>query len=186
MNTYHNFDLVADAVEYDEAGRVRMFRVRVLDSPVGQAERAETVKLPSSLWDQLDALERRSLDAHPDEQVALGRVLGALILPPYARRMFERSLDRIDDADGLRLRLRLDNALSDYPWEFAYLGSSSGDLNQRGFLTLNPRTSIVRHQDVALPAGTGSALRPADGFWWRCPRLTVNLGSSIYRPNSVS
>ena len=59
------------------------------------------------------------------------------------------ALDGLAAGDGLRVRLRLDPALADLPWEFAWLERQAGQRDSTGFLALDPRISIVRHQTVA-------------------------------------
>jgi hypothetical protein len=81
----------------------------------------------------------------------LGEVLAGLLLPPYARTLFARSLDRLRDDEGLRLRLRLADELADFPWEFAYIQDARGERTPSSFLALDPRISIVRHEALAVP-----------------------------------
>jgi hypothetical protein len=131
--------------------------VSVFDSPVGQGEKQETVAVALDLEQQVRKLARRSAWANNVvKQIELGRVLADMLLPSYARKLLSESLKRLRDGEGLRLRLRLDGNLGWIPWEYLYL---SGEHTTGGFLALNPRISIVRHDALALP-----------GDWFEAPQ----------------
>ena len=148
---FHDLVLVADDVQRRNGdGQVDTFSVRVFDSPVGQGERKEQVTVPD-LYQQLRFLENRTLDNKVEKQIALGQELADLLLPPYARMLFRESLMRLGDDEGLRLRLRLDDALVDFPWEYVYIQETRGENVSSGFLALDPRISIVRHEAIAIP-----------------------------------
>jgi hypothetical protein len=69
----------------------------------------------------------------------------------------------------LRLRLRLDDALADIPWEYAFISRTRGEQTADGFLALDPRISIVRHEALAVP-----------GDWFGAPsrrRVLVAMAS---------
>jgi hypothetical protein len=52
----------------------------------------------------------------------------------------------------VRLRLIIaDHGLKRWPWEFAYLDLLGGPDGERGFLALDPRLSLVRHEPLPLP-----------------------------------
>ena len=73
----------------------------------------------------------------------LGLQLSEALLAPPVWSLFDRSLRCIGPDDGLRLRLCLDTALWDLPWEFLYRPDRpAGAL--AGFLSLDPRISLVR------------------------------------------
>jgi len=149
---FHDFVLVADDVRRKAGnGVVEGFTVHVFDSPVGQGERKEQVTVPD-FSQQLRFLEDRTYDNKVEKQIELGQTLADLLLPPYARTLFRQSLMRIRDDEGLRLRLRLDDALADFPWEYMYIQETRGEKVSSSFLALDPQISIVRHEALALPA----------------------------------
>lgn len=61
---------------------------------------------------------------------------------------------------GLRLRLRLDPALADLPWEYLYVQRGAGEKDATGFLALDPRLSLVRHEALPLPGEWSDQPRP--------------------------
>jgi len=148
---FHDLVLVADDVRRkDGKGAVEGFTVHVFDSPVGQGEMKEQVTVPD-LAQRLRFLENRTLDDKVEKQIELGQLLADLLLPQYARKLFSESLMRIRDDEGLRLRLRLDDALADFPWEYLYIQDTRGEKVSSSFLALDPQISIVRHEALALP-----------------------------------
>jgi len=155
IRTYHDFILQADRAERSQDDAVVRFQTRVFDSPVGQGEQEEAVRVPGELADQLHLLERGHLDTDLEGQIALGEMLAGLLLPPYAREMFRASLSRLSADEGLRLRLRVGNALADLPWEYAYIddraSKASGPKSSSGFLALDPRIAIAWHEAVHVP-----------------------------------
>jgi hypothetical protein len=152
INNYRDFILVADDVE-KEGAPVRRFTVSVFDSPVGQGEKKEIVTVPAGTVQKIRELEARALDEAVDRQIELGEILAGLLLPTYARQMFARSLARLRDGEGLRLRLRLADELADFPWEYIYIDDARGDeRSSSNFLALDPGISIVRHEAIAVPS----------------------------------
>jgi hypothetical protein len=141
--------------------RLLRFNVRVLASPAGEMppEAAVPVEVDErELHASLQKLESRALDR--EGLIALGRTLGTLLLPPVQdaagssiRELFSASLReaRRDDG-GLRLRLRLPLRLAVLPWEYVYADRAGGGDGMDGFLALDPRVAIVRHEVLAAPA----------------------------------
>jgi hypothetical protein len=85
--------------------------------------------------------------------------------------MFGESLVRLSADEGLRLRLRLrlDDSLADIPWEYVYIQNSRKERTPDGFLVLDPRISIARHEAVAVP-----------GDWFEAPssrRVLIAMAS---------
>jgi hypothetical protein len=164
IRIYHDFVLFTYEVQEDEHGQVQSFKVRVFDSPVGQGEQDERVPDPNAYGDQADwydglqkasgELEDRAYDSELDRQRDLGTALGRLLLPDHARALLRRSYDWLKADEGLRLRLRLEPQLSALPWEYIYLNDSGDQSSLAGFIALNPRISIVRHEALEI--------RPAD------------------------
>ena len=143
--------------------RQRSFKVRVLRSPAGEmaAGRAITSQCDeTTLQSQLRALDARELDR--EGLFNIGRLLGLLLLPAAqkdgeisVRELFTRSLDKMGADAGLRLRLQLAPELSAIPWEYMYLDrtGSTGD-SMLGFLALDPRISIIRHEPLPIAPAT--------------------------------
>lgn len=132
--TYLNFDLLIDPL-------ANGYRIRVINSPAGQA--VTQVSLPSSIT-QLAALKTVSTLASPNVK-ALGKSLFEGIFQGEVENCLARSLDRaLDEADGLRIRLRLNDVpeLAGLPWEYLY------DPSRQRFLALSEETPIVRYLEL--------------------------------------
>lgn len=91
--------------------------------------------------------------------IELGRILGLLLLPPgnahapaAVRTLFIASLGKLAPEEGLRLRLQLPPALAAMPWEYVYLDRAGDGDSVAGFLALDPKLAIVRHEALPLPA----------------------------------
>lgn len=146
LASYRNFDLRLFDHERLPDGSERL-RVQLADSPVGELSEAEAVALPAGLRARLGQLERRQLDW--PAMVALGRELGGALLPPVARSYFQLSMAKLAADQGLRLRLRCESVeLDALPWELAHvsLGAGPAATDQRDFLVLNTRLSLVRRE----------------------------------------
>lgn len=148
---YVNLDIEAFGYAREE-GRER-FRVRVAASPAGEQKitDAEQVALPPDLRrTRLPLLEGRELNT--EQAIAFGEDLAAALLPPRARLFLTRSLERLRDDEALRVRLKLDTpSLADLPWEYVYLAEPDTPPGQKGpggFLVLNRRLSLVRHEVI--------------------------------------
>jgi hypothetical protein len=168
---YEDFELLAtDVQEVKEEGQKRIvFQVRVPRSPCGEAIQG----LPSEydarqMRERLKDWEQRALDW--PEVIELGAWLGALLFPGPVRDLLVRSLDLLHAQEkGLRLRLLLEGALHNVPWEYALLNRGGGEATTTDFLALLPNVSIVRHQAATLPAWEIETALPA--------RLVVALSS---------
>ncbi len=136
------------------------FKVRVMRSPAGEMkiEEAAAVEYDDKVLQKaLGELERRSLDR--GGLIALGRLLGLLLLPPKregaatgVRELLDGSLNKTGPDEGLRLRLRLPALLAAIPWEYLYVDRVGGGEGMDGFLALDPRIAVVRHEELAAPA----------------------------------
>lgn len=73
-----------------------------------------------------------------------GRLLAGMILPPPVYDFLIRSQERVAPDDGLRVRLCLDAALTDLPWEFLYRPDALDETSLAGFMALEPALSLVR------------------------------------------
>jgi hypothetical protein len=143
------------------------FKVRVLNSPKGEMSQEQAVPVQcdeAPLHAILEKLESRELDQAG--LVALGRTLAALLLPPgpegasaSVRELLKNNLNGLGTEEGVRLRLRLPPMLSPLPWEYIYVDRAGGGDGMDGFLALDPRVAIVRHEVLAAPV----ALPPLGG-----------------------
>ncbi|MCX6032788.1 MAG: CHAT domain-containing protein [Chloroflexi bacterium] len=171
---YRNLDLEAFDYKRTDDG-AEQFRVRVADSPAGQQslEEAATAPLPAGLRPQLQFLEQRSLSL--TALIRLGVMLADALFPPAVRAFVERSRERLDDDEGLRIRLKLNTyALADLPWEYAYLpqpGTPANYRGQDGFLVLDRRISLVRYELLGQAPGS---LDPVDADSLRMAVLMAN------------
>jgi len=152
ITEYREFVVVADDVEKDELG-IQVFTVQVFSSPAGEGQ-PQLRTVPSDLRRYLGHLERRKLDV--DGVIGLGEALADLLLPDQARQLFIRSLDRLEPDQGLRIRLRLPPALAGIPWEYMYVQRGDGEKDATGFLVLDPRVSIVRHESLPVSGDAAS------------------------------
>jgi hypothetical protein len=161
--------------------RIGRFTVRVLASPAGEMKPEEAVAASyddKQLQLSLQQLETRALERAG--LIALGRALALLLLPPKAdraaagvRELLAGSLSQVGPDDGVRLRLRLPPQLAALPWEYIYVDRAGGGEGMDGFLALDPRVAIVRHEALpappSLPLSTGplkvvAALASAEGL----------------------
>lgn len=145
LGSYLHFDLRLFGYEHLPDGAERL-RVQVAGSPIGELAEAETVTLAAGLRDRLTQLERRQLGDAAME--ALGREIGDALLPAMARNCFQMSMARLAPDQGLRLQLRCESVeLDALPWELAHVALGAGAAaDQRGFLVLNTRLSLVRRE----------------------------------------
>lgn len=146
--SYLDFDLLIDA------SKDSTFRVRVLNSPVGQE--TNSFILPFSKLEFHDfalkinhsadtagstshyaTSELRKFGAKLFDAVFSGEILSTL----------RRSIDSVENEEGqiLRLRLRLPDSLRDLPWEYLY------DNNADRFFALGAKTPIVRYMELSQP-----------------------------------
>ncbi len=144
---YDNFDCLIDPI--DPAGKT--YKIRVLESPAGQAE--SKVQLPFEDRDleslilkvSLSHVKRRSRrSAEIGETQTFGENLFKAFFRDEVANCLERSFDAIESkGTGLRLRLRLTNApkLLELPWEYLYHPA-------RMFFCLSDQTSLVRYLDI--------------------------------------
>ena len=152
---YRNLDL--EAFGYKKEDTLERFSVRVAHSPAGEQRLAdaEAVALSPGLRSRLRRLEQRKLTL--SEMIELGESL-AVLFPPRARSLLDRSRASLDDDEGLRIRLKLDTyALADIPWEYIYLPGPDTPANTRGpdgFLVLDRRVSLARYEVQGQSPGT--------------------------------
>lgn len=179
-------DVVIEAAEaklerMPDKKRIGSFTVRVLESPAGEMkpEEATSVSYDDKLLQaSVNQLDKRALPA--DQLRQLGRDLAALLLPPTpegaptgVRDLFAASMLKLGPDTGVRLRLRLPAQIAALPWEYMYLERAGGGDGMDGFIALDPRVAIVRHETLAVapvaPKASGTlkvvaALASAAGY----------------------
>jgi hypothetical protein len=166
ITNYYDFVLVVDSVDRNISGK--QYSVRVIESPAGESKNPEFVSpIPSSLQRKIKELEKRKLDVK--DIANLGEQLADFLLPERIRQLFLNSLGRLQDDEGLRLRLLLEPCLASIPWEYLYIHELTEAKNSMGFCGLNPKISIVRHE--LLPVGVKLDMTP------KKRRLLVALAS---------
>ncbi len=169
---YHDMTIEADGlrgVSLSDGRRLVQFHMRVLDSPAGEMRPEQAIPveyIEEEIAAVISALAARTLD--PPRLLLFAQSLGMLLLPPPpdgdspgVRNMVIDSLLQIGADEGLRLRLRLPPELAPLPWEYAYLQRDGSDASH-GFLSLDPRIAIVRHEPLSaadLPPYQGQQLR---------------------------
>ena len=137
---YTNFDLFVDRTD-------GAYRLRVLDSPVGQAQ---TTVVPDGALLAIQAAIAAGWQV--EEIVAAqdwGRTLYATLFADAVELCLLRSLDSVERrGQGLRIRLHLTEVpeLAALPWELVYSPRSER------FLALSTTTPIVRYLALATPA----------------------------------
>jgi hypothetical protein len=136
------------------------FKVEVTNSPKDRMRAAEATTINLSELRPYLAEIARGRIARP-RLIALGEALARALFTPTVREMFFGSLDLIGAEQGLRLRLILDAPqLADVPWEYLYAPRVSGDKGHTGFLALDTRVSIVRHEAITTPVPSVRATLP--------------------------
>ncbi len=149
---FHDFQIRAWQSDASHA------QVLVHSSPVGDMREPVTVRLESGALMTFRALFADRAAGDPSvtwaDLIAGGQQLAVVLLPPPVYTLLIRSLERIPPDDGLRVRLCLDSALVDLPWECLYRPDASGGDATAGFLALDSRISLVREA----PSGTTQAL----------------------------
>jgi hypothetical protein len=148
VSNYLNFD-----VQIERAGE--QYRVRVIDSPTGQAVHTFDWPFSPHELEKLVAQVRpggRRVRKFQSVEMEAAKELGArlydTVFASEVRACLGRSLDEANrQAAGLRIRLRLTDApeLINVPWEFLY----NAPLNR--FLALSGDTPIVRYLDISEP-----------------------------------
>ncbi len=147
MDQYANFDLVIDR-------QGERFVARVIDSPAGEA--SYIFDFPFSRLELENYLLRfgharktvRRIDSPQTEAAReFGGKLYDTVFGDEVKTCFRRALDEVDRQDppqGLRVRVRFEDALdmADLPWEFLY----SKNLDE--FLVHSTRTPLVRYIDL--------------------------------------
>lgn len=138
---FHDFELRAWLVDATQA------QVLVHCSPVGDMREPVCVPFDLVQMESFRAIFADRWVGQPQidwaQLVEGGRQLAAILLPPPVYTLLNRSLERIPEDDGLRIRLCLDRVLIDLPWEYLYRPDAAGQ-DAKAFLALDARISLVR------------------------------------------
>ncbi len=156
---YVNLDLELSGYQKD-ASNEESFRVHVVQSGCGpmKSDNAVVVRLAPKERERISSLKERGL--RKEEMIERGEVMGRLLFPPgtEVRSTYDECLKNLDGDRRLRIRLMLGNyALSDLPWEFAYILPPDTPEDQKdlsGFLVLDKRISLVRFPLIGGKIGT--------------------------------
>lgn len=105
------------------------------------------------------------------EATGLGQRLARVLLPPHVFRLLAESIAAVGNraGGGLRVRLDLDDALIDLPWEYLYRPDRGKAQGVSGFLLLDPALSMVRmaaSKRMAIDPITGSQQLNFIGAMW--------------------
>ncbi|MFM9264957.1 CHAT domain-containing protein [Tychonema sp. BBK16] len=174
---YLDFLLVADNVHNNEEGELQRFSVRVPKSPAGEQSKVESQSVEENFKNSnLRRLENRKLDN--DGIIDLGEKLANVLLPKGVRNLLISSIKKLQPDEGLRLRLILDPSLTSIPWEYLYIAPEIGPKDSTGFLALDPRISIVRHEILPIAGELDSTPKVR--------RLLVALASSKDEPLDIA
>jgi len=134
MDAYQDFTLILE-LENDE----QTLSVRALTPSGGEFSDQIKLSLPPPLFKDSwpwDEFESKQIEQY-------GAQIAGLLFPGSLRDGLRRSLSRLSESSGLRIRLRLSQpALAALPWELAFDPAM-------GFLALDTRTPILR--DWSLP-----------------------------------
>lgn len=135
------------------------FKVEVTGSPMDRMREPEVVSQKAAVARRLRNVERKQIPAA--ELRALGGDLSAMLLPGTVREMLLASLATLEADQGLRLRLVLDDLrVANLPWEYLYLSPQADQDGPNGFLALDPRISLVRHEAIPIAPGSVEARLP--------------------------
>ena len=155
----------------DGADRIQ---VLVHSSPAGEMRRPVDVLLradPAARLRQIfpGALRSSEQQDVQEQMIEVGRQLSDILLPPPVLSLLLRSLERVGQGDGLRLRLCLEPPLSEIPWEFLYRPDVIEPSGASGFLVLDQRISLVREaptNSVPVPPTDGKQRLVFAGALW--------------------
>jgi hypothetical protein len=164
ITDYEDFVIIAERTS------TRTVSVTVDASPAGRMSKAQ--KTPFSV-EEAAALHRSFLASFADsgaktgrmlmtqaEATTIGKRLAQVLFPREVYRLFAKSLAAVlrRANSGLRLRLVMDESLSNLPWEYVYRPDRLQQDGLSGFLMLDPSISMVRH-----PADDRIQIEPITG-----------------------
>jgi hypothetical protein len=122
-------------------------QVLVHSSPLGDIPAPITVPCDLRALDEERKLFQSSWFTDPGAErrlIAMGRRLSAVLLPRAVYALLTSSLQTVAPDSILRIRLCLDAALIDLPWEYMYRPDVPEAASLPGFLLFDHRISLVR------------------------------------------
>lgn len=131
----------------------RTIAITVKSSPAGAMRAPITVEFSDAEAARIRDSFRVSADGRSGgrgtitaaEATELGQRLARALLPPRVFRLLAESIAASNRAGGgLRVRLDLDAALIDLPWEYLYRPDRGDGRGVSGFLLMDPALSLVR------------------------------------------
>lgn len=129
-------------------------QVLVHSSPAGDIHKPLTVPCNLHHLDDVRKLFQNSgwfMDPHlEDRLIDMGHQLAEVLLPRPIYALLTSSLQAIGPDGILRIRLCLDPALVDLPWEYLYRPDVADDASLAGFLLFDHRISLVREAPVTM------------------------------------
>jgi hypothetical protein len=150
-------------------------QVMVHSSPAGDMRQPVAVQVTKRDLERLTGLQLVLIGM--PAALELGTELTQYLLLPPAAELLVSSLEGLSATQGLRLRLCLDPALADIPWEFVRDPRAAGRSEMSGFLALEPRVSIVRDAPRAVnraPAESGKQRLAFFGMAGANPELRLD------------
>lgn len=133
--------------------------VEVTESPMGRMHAPEVVRFePAAFAQCLDELEHGNIS--PQDLIALGEHLAALLLPNPVREMFLASFECLPAEQGLRVRFFCAPQIACLPCEYLYLAHVGMEKGLDGFVALDPRVSPVREEPMPFALHTSQARSP--------------------------
>jgi hypothetical protein len=138
---FFDFEIRAWQIDQNHA------QVLVHSSPVGDLLRPIITRID---WERLadflqlfsDSTQYKNCDRK--QIIEGGLLLSEILFPTPIYKLFIRSYERVGPENGLRIRLCVDEALIDLPWEYLYRPDTSDNTSLSGFLVLDSRISLVR------------------------------------------
>jgi hypothetical protein len=134
-------------------------QVLVHSSPAGDIRKPLIVPYNGRRLDDARSLFQSSWFVEPNAEgrlAKMGRQLADVLLPRPVYALLTSSLQTLEPDLILRIRLCLDSALVDLPWEYLYRPDVEDAASLTGFLLFDHRISLVREAPVTV--GTPSAL----------------------------
>jgi hypothetical protein len=144
----------ADFVLHAARVNARTIAITVKSSPAGAMRTPITVDFSDAEAAAIRDSFRVSVDGRSGgrgtitaaEATELGQRLARALLPPRVFRLLAESIAALGHraGSGLRVRLDLDAALIDLPWEYLYRPDRGDGRGVSGFLLMDPALSLVR------------------------------------------
>jgi hypothetical protein len=171
---FHDFQIRSWTINNNSAA------VLVHSSPAGAMQKPETVELN---WERLFSFrkifQKPPAKVTPDQLTEAGQELARIIFPDTVLDLLMRSISCLEPEDGLRVRLCLDGALLELPWEYLVLPDTAGLTTPGGFLAADSRISIVR--EPPLPGRHRAILKKKQRLLFFGARLFSESGEDLWK-----